>query len=157
MLGVAFGRLGCFLNGCCFGNVCEGFPGISFPRGSAAYSVHLENSLITRADEASKPVHPTQLYETIVCIGFFFLLSWMWKKKRKAEGELFLIMVMLYGTWRFLVEFIRGDDRPQDAYQASKAAILALSKTLAVMLGPDGIRSNVVVPGPTETSMQAPS
>lgn len=49
---------------------------------------------------------------------------------------------------------LRGDDRPQDAYQASKAAIIALSKTLAVQFGHDRIRSNVICPGPTESPMQ---
>jgi len=49
---------------------------------------------------------------------------------------------------------LRGDDKPQDAYQASKAGVLAVSKSLAIQLAPDGIRSNVLVPGPTETPMQ---
>jgi NAD(P)-dependent dehydrogenase (short-subunit alcohol dehydrogenase family) len=50
---------------------------------------------------------------------------------------------------------LRGDDKPQDAYQASKAAVIALSKSLAIQLAADGIRSNVLVPGPTESPMQA--
>ena len=48
----------------------------------------------------------------------------------------------------------RGDDRPQDAYQASKAALLALSKSIAIQFAAQGIRSNVVVPGPTRSPMQ---
>jgi NAD(P)-dependent dehydrogenase (short-subunit alcohol dehydrogenase family) len=48
----------------------------------------------------------------------------------------------------------RGDDRPQDAYQASKAAVIAMSKSIAIQFAADKIRSNVVVPGPTETPMQ---
>ena len=48
----------------------------------------------------------------------------------------------------------RGDDRPQDAYQASKAALLALSKSIAIQFAAEGIRSNVVVPGPTRSPMQ---
>ena len=50
---------------------------------------------------------------------------------------------------------LRGDDRPQDAYQASKAGVLALSKSLAIQFAPDGIRSNVLLPGSTESPMQA--
>ncbi len=50
---------------------------------------------------------------------------------------------------------LRGDDKPQDAYQASKAAILSLSKSLAIQFARDGIRSNCVVPGPCESPMQA--
>lgn len=50
---------------------------------------------------------------------------------------------------------LRGDNRPQDAYQASKAAIIALSKSIAIQYAGDGIRSNVLIPGPTESPMQA--
>lgn len=49
----------------------------------------------------------------------------------------------------------RGDDRPQDAYQAAKAGVIALSKSLAIQLAPRRIRSNVLVPGPTRTPLQA--
>ena len=50
---------------------------------------------------------------------------------------------------------LRGDDRPQDAYQAAKAGVLALSKSLAIQLAADRIRSNVLIPGPTQSPMQA--
>ena len=53
------------------------------------------------------------------------------------------------------IQCLRGDDRPQDAYQASKAGIIALSKSIAVQLGGAGIRSNVILPGATESPMQA--
>lgn len=53
------------------------------------------------------------------------------------------------------VQCLRGDDKPQDAYQASKAAIVALSKSIAIQFAADGIRSNVIFPGPTMTPMQA--
>ena len=48
----------------------------------------------------------------------------------------------------------RGDDRPQDAYQVSKAGLLALSKSIAIQFAAEGVRSNVVVPGPTRSPMQ---
>jgi NAD(P)-dependent dehydrogenase (short-subunit alcohol dehydrogenase family) len=53
------------------------------------------------------------------------------------------------------IQCLRGDDRPQDAYQASKAGVVALSKSLAIQLAKDRIRSNVILPGPTLTPMQA--
>ncbi len=49
---------------------------------------------------------------------------------------------------------LRGDKQPQDAYQTSKAAVIALSKSIAIQFAADGIRSNVLVPGPTESPMQ---
>jgi NAD(P)-dependent dehydrogenase (short-subunit alcohol dehydrogenase family) len=52
-------------------------------------------------------------------------------------------------------QWLRGDLKPQDAYQASKAGVCAVSKSLAMQLAADGIRSNVVLPGITLTPMQA--
>ncbi len=49
---------------------------------------------------------------------------------------------------------LRGDPAPQDAYQAAKAGVIALSKSLAIQLAGDRIRSNVILPGPTESPMQ---
>ena len=50
---------------------------------------------------------------------------------------------------------LRGDDRPQDAYQVAKAGILALSKSIAIQFARDNIRSNVILPSATESPMQA--
>jgi len=53
------------------------------------------------------------------------------------------------------IQCLRGDDHPQDAYQASKAGIVALSKSIAIQFAAEGIRSNVIFPGPTLSPMQA--
>jgi 3-oxoacyl-[acyl-carrier protein] reductase len=50
---------------------------------------------------------------------------------------------------------LRGDDRPQDAYGCSKAAVVRLSKSLAIQFAKDRIRSNAILPGPVHTPMQA--
>ncbi|MFD2206231.1 SDR family NAD(P)-dependent oxidoreductase [Kiloniella antarctica] len=52
------------------------------------------------------------------------------------------------------IQAMRGDDKPQVAYQASKAAIISLSKTVAMEGAADGIRSNSILPGPTLSPMQ---
>ena len=52
------------------------------------------------------------------------------------------------------IQCLRGDDKPQDAYQASKAGMLALSKSLAIQFAGDRIRSNCILPGPVESPMQ---
>ncbi len=49
---------------------------------------------------------------------------------------------------------LRGDSAPQDAYQAAKAGVVAYSKSLAIQLAGDNIRSNVIYPGPSESPMQ---
>ena len=53
------------------------------------------------------------------------------------------------------IQWMRGDPQPQDAYQASKAAVCAVSRSLAMQLASDGIRSNSICPGPTLTPLQA--
>jgi NAD(P)-dependent dehydrogenase (short-subunit alcohol dehydrogenase family) len=53
------------------------------------------------------------------------------------------------------IDGLRGDDRPQDAYGASKAAVIRLSKSLAIQLASRGVRSNCVLPGPVRSPMQA--
>lgn len=52
------------------------------------------------------------------------------------------------------IQCLRGDEAPQDAYQASKAGVIALSKSLAIQLGKSSIRSNVILPGPVQSPMQ---
>jgi NAD(P)-dependent dehydrogenase (short-subunit alcohol dehydrogenase family) len=49
---------------------------------------------------------------------------------------------------------MRGDSAPQDAYQAAKAGVVAYSKSLAIQLAGENIRSNVIYPGPSESPMQ---
>jgi NAD(P)-dependent dehydrogenase (short-subunit alcohol dehydrogenase family) len=53
------------------------------------------------------------------------------------------------------IQWMRGDPQPQDAYQASKAAVCALSRSLAMQLAGDNIRSNAICPGPALTPLQA--
>ena len=52
------------------------------------------------------------------------------------------------------VDALSGDDKPQDAYGASKAAMIRLSKSLAIQFASYNIRSNIILPGPIETGMQ---
>ena len=52
------------------------------------------------------------------------------------------------------VDALTGDDKPQDAYGASKAAMIRLSKSLAIQFASKKIRSNIILPGPIETPMQ---
>ncbi|TIN18704.1 MAG: SDR family oxidoreductase [Mesorhizobium sp.] len=53
------------------------------------------------------------------------------------------------------IQWYRGDPKPQDAYQASKAGVCALSKSLAMQLASEGIRSNAICPGMALTPLQA--
>lgn len=91
VLAHAFGRIGCTMAGCCYGIPTDSFLGVSFPSG----------------ESGGVPVYPTQLYESIFLFIFFFLLN----KVKSFKGKEFIVYLIGYGVWRFLIEFIRGDDR----------------------------------------------
>lgn len=98
-LGIFFGRLGCFFNGCCFGEICHAPWGVSFPPNSPA-GAQMGNALI----------HPTQLYESFFNLLLFFIMLWMEKKFRfvkEIKGSLFGIFLIGYGIERFIVDFYR--------------------------------------------------
>jgi phosphatidylglycerol:prolipoprotein diacylglycerol transferase len=122
MLALAFGRVGCFLNGCCHGRPGTGFPCISFPADSPA--AHGQDK---GWGQPADPVHPTQLYETLAALVFFFLLSWIYKRKSRKNGGVFLIMAMLYAAWRFMIEFARGDARPQWLGELSYSQVVSIA------------------------------
>lgn len=107
-LGVAIGRIGCFLNGCCYGRISQKwgvcYPSVDMP---PAYEQQLSRQLITPGSACSLPVLPTQLYESVVCLAIFALLSYMGARKRLFEGSLFWVFIMLYSFQRFFMEAIR--------------------------------------------------
>ena len=125
MLALAFGRLGCFLNGCCFGGRGDAFTCITFPEGSPVARELRQKGL------ENGPVHPTQLYEAAAAVAFFFILSALWKKPRRVDGSLFFVMAILYGAWRFLIEFVRADDRPLWLGPLSYSQVVSLAAVLA--------------------------
>jgi len=92
-LGHMFGRIGCFLNGCCYGACTTSAFGVVFP------GLH-----------SPVPRHPTQLYESLFCISSLFFLLFI-EKYLKKSGYLFVTYIYLYSAWRFSIEFLRDDDR----------------------------------------------
>jgi phosphatidylglycerol:prolipoprotein diacylglycerol transferase len=113
MLGLSFGRIGCFLNGCCWGDVCEtGFFSnfaVRFPPDSAAFQTKVEAGEISKLASSTPPVIPTQLMESLLAFGLFLFLSWYISRKRN-HGEVLAAGVVLYSVGRFLLEFLRSDN-----------------------------------------------
>lgn len=111
-LGLVFGRMGCFLAGCCFGEVCPyDHGGVAFPAGSPAWTHHLELGLIGKRAPESLEVWPTQLWEAGACLAIFaFTFFWM-RRHRKFDGQIFFVSMMLYAVARFVIEFWRDDPR----------------------------------------------
>jgi phosphatidylglycerol:prolipoprotein diacylglycerol transferase len=120
----AFGRIGCFLNGCCYGVRTDLPWGIRFPRvpwdvsqpatGSPAYYDHCQrySGLSMNTDHWSYPVHPTQLYGVAGLVALCLILLYLRKHWHPFDGVLMPIYLMFYGTGRFFVEFLRGDHNP---------------------------------------------
>ncbi len=110
-LGLAFGRMGCLLGGCCFGRVTDVPWAVVFPPNSAASAAQFERGQLPLPSEASLPVHPTQLYESFGSLLIAFgLVLWLHGRKR-YDGQVFLGFVVGYAVLRFLLEFWRDDDR----------------------------------------------
>lgn len=108
-LGQALGRIGCFLNGCCHGRLCDGFPGIAFPRFSGPWHEQVRDGLIDATAARSLPVLPTQLFEAAGCALIFALLLLLYRRKRR--GLVTGAYLACYGVLRFALEYFRGDQR----------------------------------------------
>jgi phosphatidylglycerol:prolipoprotein diacylglycerol transferase len=106
-LGYVFGRIGCLLNGCCYGRVCNLPWAVRFPAGSFAWQQQVQNKLITQAD-AALPVHPTEVYESLLNLLLYFALAWLYRRK-KFDGQVFAAYLMGYAVERSIVETFRGD------------------------------------------------
>lgn len=97
-LGIGIGRLGCFLNGCCFGLPTSLPWGIHFPAES------IPSYLFPGA-----PLHPSQLYLSLAGLGIFFWLLAVDRKPR-FEGWLFWTYIAVDAAFRFLIDFTRFYD-----------------------------------------------
>ena len=85
----AFGRIGCFLNGCCHGKVCSLPWAVQFP-------------------ELREAVHPVQIYEAVFSFGLFFFLYAL-SNRKPFVGKVVSLYFIFYSIGRFVLEFFRGD------------------------------------------------
>ncbi len=103
-LGHAFGRLGCFMQGCCFGKVAGGsWLGVTYPAGSAPAARYPDI-----LNGCSLPLYPVQLIEAganFLLFGILFFIAGKFKKPGRVAG----IYVICYAVLRFLMEYMRGD------------------------------------------------
>ena len=92
-LGQAVGRIGCFLNGCCYGRAIENGIGVTFP-GETVMRV------------------PTQVYSSLALLALFAVLLKL-RKRKPFDGYVLTMYVMLYAIIRFFMDFARGDLSPE--------------------------------------------
>ena len=118
VLGHSFGRIGCFLAGCCFGKPTVFFGGVRFPEGSLPYQAFGDQHL-----------HPTQLYEAIFLAALYFLLL------RAGNRSRFWIYLAGYGIARFLLEYLRADTRGT----IPGISVLTPSQVISLIFGVFGV------------------
>jgi phosphatidylglycerol:prolipoprotein diacylglycerol transferase len=92
-LGNVFGRIGCLLNGCCYGRACRLPWAIRFPSDHSTGGV---------------PVHPTEIYDALLNFALYLFLAWLFRRK-KFDGQIFATYLVCYAVFRSVVEYFRGD------------------------------------------------
>ncbi len=93
-LAYAFGRIGCFLNGCCYGHACNLPWAVRF---------HADGT----SDALTAPSHPTQIYAAVMSLCIFAVLHRL-RRRQHRDGEVLLVYFMLYAVYRFINDFFRG-------------------------------------------------
>ncbi len=104
----AFGRMGCFFNGCCHGALTTVPWALSFPPGSPASARYpgLDPS------SWSQHVHPTQIYSVVLLLSMSAIMLLLRARWNPFAGYMFPVYFILYGIKRFIVECFRGDGNP---------------------------------------------
>jgi phosphatidylglycerol:prolipoprotein diacylglycerol transferase len=110
-LGLAFGRVGCLLAGCCFGAPSDAPWAISFPPWSPASEAQAKAGLIAHARMTSLYVHPTQMYEAVAALAVSAVCLFVIHPRKRYDGQVFAAFLALYAAARFAIEVLRRDDR----------------------------------------------
>jgi phosphatidylglycerol---prolipoprotein diacylglyceryl transferase len=110
-IGIAIGRIGCYLNGCCYGAVCHLPWAVCFPAGSHAWVRQVDAGLIRPWAVQSLPVHPTQIYGSLAGFALLGLLL-AYFPYRRAAGQAMAVLMIAYPLTRWPLEAVRGDEPP---------------------------------------------
>jgi len=92
----AFGRMGCFMAGCCYGTAHSGIFSVTFTDPKCS------------AEPLNTPLHPTQLYSSIMILAILAVILFV-SQRKKFDGQLFMLYLMLYAIGRSIIEVFRGD------------------------------------------------
>lgn len=105
-LGSVFGRIGCLLNGCCYGRACALPWAITFtnPQAHELSGTPLE-----------VPLHPTELYDALLNFLLYLALAW-WFRRKQFDGQIFALYLLGYAGCRSIVECYRGDYPPDHVH-----------------------------------------
>ncbi len=126
-IGHALGRVGCFLNGCCYGRPAGDFCcGVVFPPVSEPGRLF-----------PGIPLFPVQLAEALALLAIWLVLLWAYPRRRR-DGAVFALYLLLYPPCRFFLEYWRGDERQSwlllNVAQITSLALLAAGLLLLLLL-----------------------
>jgi prolipoprotein diacylglyceryltransferase len=163
-VGYALVRVGCLIAGCDYG-LPSALPwAVRFPSGSLAALDHARHGFVPLG-AASLPVHPTQLYESLLGVLGAFAAGVCLAERRRA-GLAFTVFVTLYAVGRFATEFLRGDPHRGHVLGLSIAQWVSLSIVVGVwarsrMRVAHGSRPKLAIeavsPAPTAASVASDS
>lgn len=126
---IFFLRIGCFLNGCCYGRPTTSPFGLVAGGPPSAVNFGI-------------PSHPAQLYDAAAILLIFGLLWWM-RTRRRFAGQLAVTFLALYPAWRIFHETLRGD--PWVAFRFGRFGILTLNQLISAVLVPVAIVAGVIL------------
>lgn len=147
-LGHAFGRVGCFFHGCCFGGTCDPAFGVRFPRLSPAWVHQVRGELISPYSTQALPVWPTQLFEAAGCFLLALGLWFCYRKMRHFAGLTCGVYAIAYALLRFVIECFRDDPRGATLFglsfsQMISIGLIGLGTTFILMSQKERIHGSV--------------
>jgi len=111
-IGIVIARIGCLLQGCCYGDFCEGAWCMTFPAGSQAHELHWRTAHVVQDARASLPVHPLQLYFAAAG-ALIAAASLLLSRAKRYDGQVALLAMLVFSASSFGLEFLRNDFPPR--------------------------------------------
>ncbi len=132
-LGQTLGRIGCLINGCCFGKPTGSWFHVTYiaPPHNLVHDIQVENGVID-AHEACLPVFPVQLVQSLINLSIVIVLLVV-ARRLKRPGQLFGLFLVLYAVGRFVNEFNRGD------YISYYFGVFTIAQVICLLLLPVGV------------------
>lgn len=107
--GIAIQRIGCLGAGCCYGKATELPWGINYTFGHQIHYKQWANGQLLDIHNASIPIHPVQIYESIMCLVALIVIIYIYKKGWKQK-RLVYVFLFLYSMIRFVTEMMRAPE-----------------------------------------------
>ena len=111
-VGEGFGRIGCFLYGCCYGKACDLPWSVRFPPDSLTFEKLAPQGRILENPLSTIPLHPTQLYSSFAAFTLAGILAWYFRR-RPFDGAVLALGWIIYPINRFILESLRDDEAPR--------------------------------------------